>query len=99
VRVWERRVTEILEAGGAVVTTDLRFPDEEEYVRELGGTIIRIQRPGKGLSDPHPSEAFVAKMTPDYDFMNAFPDLTSLHTTVRSVARQRLNLTPLEDAA
>lgn len=40
-----------------VVIDDLRFLNEARLVREEGGVIIGIERPGHGNNDDHPSEA------------------------------------------
>ena len=51
------KITERLAAGGCVVIDDLRFPNEAAIVRELGGTVIAIDRPGFCHSEGHASEA------------------------------------------
>ena len=32
--------------GTSVVVCDVRFPNEADFIRKLGGTVIRVQRPG-----------------------------------------------------
>ncbi len=47
------------------VVTDVRFPNEADYIRErYDGIIIRIERPGVGPINDHPSETALD----DYDF-------------------------------
>jgi hypothetical protein len=41
------------------VIDDCRFPNEAEAIEELGGQIIRIDRPGAGIGEGHASEAFI----------------------------------------
>lgn len=53
---WRRRVA-ALPAGQPVVVDDVRFPNEAELVRSLGGVIVTITRPGAGGADGHESEA------------------------------------------
>jgi hypothetical protein len=38
------------------VVTDVRFKNEAELVKELGGKLIRVHRPGNNSADLHPSE-------------------------------------------
>ena len=46
------------EATGVKVVfiSDMRFPNEADLVKELGGCVIRIQRPGLDDGDGHASE-------------------------------------------
>ena len=39
-----------------VVADDVRFPNEVEAIRKLGGFIVRVDRPGCGAGDNHASE-------------------------------------------
>ncbi len=46
--------------GDRIVVTDVRFPNEGDAVRALGGRVVRIDRPGAGLGGAegaHESEA------------------------------------------
>ncbi|MGB7565573.1 MAG: hypothetical protein WBM08_12590 [Prochlorococcaceae cyanobacterium] len=45
-QLWERHVHNLLDNGETVVVDDLRFPEEYDAVREMGGEIWRISRPG-----------------------------------------------------
>jgi len=50
------------------VVDDLRFPHEALMIRDLGGKIIRLQRPSTNApssSDPHPSENTFDSIIPD----------------------------------
>lgn len=43
---YKERIKELEEEGvDLVVTTDLRFPNEVETVKQLGGALIRVERP------------------------------------------------------
>lgn len=55
---WVRIAARKIAAAGDVVITDMRFPNEVEFVRQLGGKIIRIVRPGVGPVNGHCSESF-----------------------------------------
>jgi hypothetical protein len=47
-----------------IVITDCRFPNEAAAVRERGGLVVRIHRPGVGPRNDHASETSLT----DYDF-------------------------------
>jgi hypothetical protein len=49
------------------VITDVRFPNEAEFVRRQGGKLWLIQRPGfdNGIGTDHPSEAFISTLPVD----------------------------------
>lgn len=55
--------------SGPAVITDVRFPNEVEYV-ELVGTTIRIVRPGQGATDTHASETALADVEVDFTIHN-----------------------------
>lgn len=64
IRNWETRFRKtLLYLSGTldIVTDDLRFPNEEKAVRELGGTIIRVERPGYDYTGEHDSESYEPK--------------------------------------
>ncbi len=62
--VWVAATFENLPSDKYVVT-DVRFPNEADYIRErYDGLIIRIERPGVGPINDHPSETALD----DYDF-------------------------------
>ena len=43
---WARKASKLLEQGFHVVCDDVRFPNEVDAVRALGGAVIRIERLG-----------------------------------------------------
>jgi len=45
-----------LDPDGKYVVTDCRFPNEAQAVKDRGGKIYRIHRPGVGPANNHPSE-------------------------------------------
>lgn len=49
---------------GNIVITDVRFPNEADAIRERGGIVIRIFRPGIGPANAHASENSLE----DYEF-------------------------------
>lgn len=48
-------IEDALEAGLDVVVTDVRFPNELDHIENLGGTVVRVVRPGFD-GDSHISE-------------------------------------------
>lgn len=60
----------LLYARTPVVITDVRFPNEIEAIRELGGVIARIDRPGQADSDGHISEHAWRSVDPEFEIHN-----------------------------
>lgn len=42
--------------GSPVIITDVRFPNEADAIREAGGILVRVLRPGLASDDTHESE-------------------------------------------
>ena len=55
--VWVKRAMAGVTSGDKIVFTDVRFPNEAHTIKELGGEIWRIQRPGVNAVNNHPSES------------------------------------------
>lgn len=54
--VWVHCWKERIQGLSRVVVEDVRFPNEAELVRSLGGTMVRIIRPGTTTEHAHSSE-------------------------------------------
>lgn len=54
--IWVDASMATLEDGGSYVFTDVRFPNEAAAIRAAGGEVWRVQRPGRGPVNDHPSE-------------------------------------------
>ena len=63
--------------GARFVISDVRFDNEAKLVRELGGVIWRIQRPGIEAVRPHVSETELASIRVD--------DLVNNHGTIEQL--------------
>ena len=65
------------EDGKRYVITDTRFPNEADYIRSRGGILVRIDRPGVGPVNGHPSETAIDHISPDVYLTNdgTLPDL------------------------
>lgn len=62
------------------VITDVRLPNEFEYVRNLGGRMVRVVRPGHELDDSHISETALDDF--DFDHVISARDRSSLEISV-----------------
>jgi hypothetical protein len=69
------------------VVTDTRFPNEAIAIKQKGGIVIRVDRPGVKPVNPHPSEVALDDWNFDYKIMN-ISDLISLKQTVEQVLKQ-----------
>lgn len=67
--LWLRSLAARLPEGGAVVC-DVRFDNEAEAIRKLGGVVIRLSRPGTGQGDDHASERPVSDHLVDFEIAN-----------------------------
>lgn len=83
VRVARRRIERLLAAGIPVAVSDLRFGNEAQMVRELGGTIVRIERDGLPPVEAHASER--QPIAPDWMIENN-GSLGELRTKVLNIA-------------
>lgn len=52
------------------VITDVRFPNEIEWIRDRGGIVVRIDRPGTGPANAHVSEHVWCDVIPDEVIVN-----------------------------
>lgn len=67
VNIWKR---DAARAGPRVVVDDVRFPNEADAIRSLGGVIWRVYRPGV-VAASHISEQAQAEITEDVLITNA----------------------------
>lgn len=67
---WVRQPFATMEPGLAYVVTDVRFPNEVDAVRDRGGKIIRVARPGLVSTDQHVSETALDDVEPDALIVN-----------------------------
>lgn len=66
-RIFELRVSKLLKQGKNVVCDDVRFPDEANLIKKLGGVIIEIVRNNDldRVHGNHISERSMDQITPD----------------------------------
>lgn len=68
------------------IITDVRFPNEAQAIKDKGGIIIRVDRPGVKPINNHPSETGLDGWNFDYKIANV-SDLISLKQTVEQVLK------------
>jgi hypothetical protein len=66
--VWVRAALDALDPGGWYAITDVRFENEAVAIRERGGLLVRINRPGIRPANDHPSEMELANYQ-DWDLV------------------------------
>jgi hypothetical protein len=68
------------------IITDVRFPNEAQAIKDKGGIIIRVDRPGVNPINDHPSETGLDDWKFDYKIAN-ISDIFSLTETVRNILK------------
>lgn len=69
------------------IITDTRFPNEAQAIKDMGGIIIRIDRPGVNAVNAHPSETSLDDWKFDYKLWNG-SDMISLMFSVYNVLKK-----------
>lgn len=69
--------------GGDVVISDVRFPNEAQYIRDRGGVLVRIVRSG-GVLDTHISETSQAFIQEDVCVLNKKDGLGAFYKTIEN---------------
>ncbi len=89
-RLWQARVERLLEQGKPVVVTDCRFIHEAATIRNMGGFILRVERPHPGSrADRHISETEMDLIEVDEVILN-MGSINQLHNKARALAREYL---------
>lgn len=79
---WVRAVLDQVAAEPApVVITDVRFPNEAAAIRDRGGVLARVIRPGQDESDQHISETALSNWPVDVELIND-SDVNALYAHV-----------------
>jgi hypothetical protein len=68
------------------IITDVRFPNEAQAIKDKGGIIIRVDRPGVSPINDHPSEIGLDGWKFDYKIANV-SDIFSLKQTVEQILK------------
>lgn len=88
-RLWQARVELLLEQGKPVVVTDCRFIHEAATIRNMGGFILRVERPTNRTDDKHVSETEMDLIEVDEVILN-MGSINQLHNKARALAREYL---------
>jgi hypothetical protein len=77
---WVSQCLSGLSAGDKIVITDVRFPNEADAIKALGGQIWRVKRLGIGAVNKHVSETAMEGYKVDQIFVNngSIEDLMAL---------------------
>lgn len=68
------------------IITDTRFPNEAKAIKDKGGVIIRVNRPGVEPINDHPSEVGLDNWDFDYKLVN-HSDIFDLKETVKGILK------------
>ena len=69
--VWVQAALRKMRPGGRYVIPDVRFPNELDAVRNLGGLTVRLHRPGRGPVNDHQSETAIDDAEFDVEVWNS----------------------------
>lgn len=70
IRVAQQRLDNARLHGAPVVVSDVRFPNEADWIRQQGGVIVRLVRSGTLKVAPHQSEDHSAGLAVEYTLLN-----------------------------
>lgn len=75
------------------IITDVRFPNEARAIKNAGGIIVRVNRPGYKPVNDHPSEIALDKWDFDYTLDNS-GTISDLKKDVENILKQVYEDTP-----
>ena len=89
VEVMRHKIDRLIHAGvSRIVVSDVRFDDEAALVRDLGGIVVRIMRPGSVAStDLHASETEMAYIEVDGTAINRLNQSETMVADVCTIAK------------
>jgi hypothetical protein len=87
--IWVRALLRNMPKEFNIVVADMRFLHEAKAVKEMGGIIIRVDRPGHPVNRGHASEQDIEKIDADYHLIND-GTLEEYQEFVEAWARQNL---------
>lgn len=80
---WIEELHSICDRKRFLVYTDVRFQNEADYVREQGGIVVRIVRPGQ-IAENHESELKQSEVAADMEIVND-GSIEDLHNKIRAI--------------
>lgn len=69
------------------IITDTRFPNEAQAIKDAGGIVIRVDRPGVKAINAHPSETGLDHWNFDHKIMNG-SDIVALMFSVHTILKK-----------
>jgi len=87
-QIWVNRTLGKLDPTKNYIITDVRFQNEADAIRDLGGQMWRVTRPGHGPVNGHSSETALDNYLFDYTVENK-GDLTELKLIVSALIKVR----------
>lgn len=81
--LWLRSLERRIRQRPRVVITDVRFNNEAEFVKRLGGVVVQVERTSQ-VTDAHASEAGVDRKLIDFFIFNDF-SVEHLHQQVNEI--------------
>jgi len=77
---WIKKLEEkvLLSNAHIIIIPDIRFANEVDWVRHMGGTVIKMERLGAVDNDPHVSENQINSFVPDITIKANSGDLETL---------------------
>lgn len=94
-KLLEKRVLDIRKrmAGGEMVpwlilVTDVRFPNEVDCIKSLGGIVVKVTRPTidtSGNMYKHPSEVFIDELKADISIENTFDNVDDYKSHCKNI--------------
>lgn len=70
VNLCQENTRRYLQQGFNVVISDVRFPNEAEMIKRMGGHLVRVVRPDNVVRLAHESESYIAELKTDLLIVN-----------------------------
>lgn len=84
VKLWKRKAQSLIDVGASVVADDVRFKNEAQAIRDLGGVILLINRDGLERGN-HVSES--CPVVADFVIHNNGSE-SELHSAIRAIVEE-----------
>ena len=68
---WVAKWLDKIDISDNIIADDVRFLNEANAIKDVGGIVIRIVRPSVKSIDTHISETEMDKIEPDYEIINS----------------------------
>jgi hypothetical protein len=81
---WVDQAFKRIPEGSIVVFSDVRYQNEADAIKQNGGEVWRIERPGVNAANDHTSEHDLEKYKFDHKIMNYGP-IDDLYNTVTTI--------------